>query len=695
MKLKQIFIAFLSVIALYSCSEKEDIPADADDNFITKVTVSVAGETYSAVIASDTITVTVPYTVSLNGASATVEFTPSAKIMPDPATITDWDTERTFRITSFNGQAHDYTYLVIKDEIRSKGNVELKTPAEIVSFAATGTSIIKGDLVIGSDSDNAEEIKDISALGMLKEIEGNIIIRNSYTGGTLTGLDNITKIGGLSIGSEENLAANETLEMVSMTKLNEVTGNIHVYNNGVKFVQFDLLKAIEGDFVISSSTLTTLQMPELINVGGVLNIFGMGKGVISTLVFPKVQTVKNSLSINEISTLKSISFPELIETGSINFSSLPIEFEKLSMPKLSVINGDCLIISNYIQGDLFSTTGNVSLTNLDEMSNLATVTGLLSICYFYELSSLSNLKNLKRIGSLKLEKLINCSSPIDISDAVFSAKDSEESIIRISECKKLQKLITKDDLSNVSVDIDAWANNYVDFNFKKVKKLSYTTPDKKVFTLPIEEVHGDFYFGAGMKSGIVANNLKFVDGYMHLKINMMASNLEFSKLEKIGKSAFQYSEERGYQFGSVLPNDRETFVTPRKVKDLSDYSFSHAFKIINSENYNESFTQCRKIEVSEGTERIGNYTFEKNVLIESVTLPSTLTEIGEGAFQECPALTSISIPSSVKKIGDGAFDRSTITLEVEQDSYAALWASENGYKYRYQGVTEDTSWLNP
>ena len=538
MKLKQIFIAFLSVIALYSCSEKEDIPADADDNFITKVTVSVAGETYSAVIASDTITVTVPYTVSLNGASATVEFTPSAKIMPDPATLTDWAPERTFRVTSFNGQTRDYTYLVIKDEIRSKGNVELKTPVEIASFAATGTSIIEGDLVIGSDSEDAEEIKDISALGMLKEIEGNIIIRNSYTGGTLIGLDNITKIGGLLIGSEKNPAANETLEMVSMTKLNEVTGNIHVYNNGVKIVQFDLLKAIEGDFVISSSTLATLQIPELINVGGALNIFGMGKGAISTLVFPKVQTVKNSLSINEISTLKSISFPELIETGSINFSSLPIEFEKLSMPKLSVVNGDCLIISNYIQGDLFSTTGNVSLTNLDEMSNLATVTGILSICNFNELSSLSNLKNLKRIGSLKLEKLINCSSPIDISDAVFSAKDSEESIIRISECNKLQKLITKDDLLNVSVDIHAYANSYVDFNFKKVKKLSYRTPDKKVFTLPIEEVHGDFYFGAGMKSGIIANNLKFVDGYMHLKIGMMVSNLEFSKLEKIGGQFF-------------------------------------------------------------------------------------------------------------------------------------------------------------
>ena len=116
------------------------------------------------------------------------------------------------------------------------------------------------------------------------------------------------------------------------------------------------------------------------------------------------------------------------------------------------------------------------------MSNLATVTGILSICYFDELSSLSNLKSLKRIGSLKLEKLINCSSPIDISDAVFSAKDSEESIIRISECKKLQKLITKDDLSNVSVDIDAWANNYVDFNFKKVKNY-HTQHQTKKFLL--------------------------------------------------------------------------------------------------------------------------------------------------------------------------------------------------------------------
>ena len=79
----------------------------------------------------------------------------------------------------------------------------------------------------------------------------------------------------------------------------------------------------------------------------------------------------------------------------------------------------------------------------------------------------------------------------------FSNEDSEESIIRISECKKLQKLITKDDLSNVSIYIDAWANNYVDFNFKKVKNLSYITPDKKFLPFQLKRYTATFILVQG------------------------------------------------------------------------------------------------------------------------------------------------------------------------------------------------------
>ena len=181
MKLKNLLFGLLVCLFVGACSKDDKIPADADDNFITSVSLSVNNATYDAVIADNTITITVPYTVSLNGATATVVYTPSAKIIPDPATITDWDVERTFRVTSFNGKTNDYTYVVVKDEIRHEGNVELKTPSDVASFVASGATIIKGNLIIGSDAENAEEIKDISALEILKEVEGDIIIRKSYT----------------------------------------------------------------------------------------------------------------------------------------------------------------------------------------------------------------------------------------------------------------------------------------------------------------------------------------------------------------------------------------------------------------------------------------------------------------------------------------------------------------------------------
>ena len=151
-----------------------------------------------------------------------------------------------------------------------------------------------------------------------------------------------------------------------------------------------------------------------------------------------------------------------------------------------------------------------------------------------------------------------------------------------------------------------------------------------------------------------------------------------SNIEKVGAYAFEKV--------NLTYNDGDVFVTPKKLKNIENYAFSEAFGYLRKD-----WRTCKKIEVSEGTERIGDYAFERNEFIESVSLPSTLTEIGEGAFQECPALTSISIPSSVKKIGDGAFDRSTITLEVEQDSYASalgfrkrIQISVSGRDRRYQ-----------
>ena len=63
----------LSLFFLGACDKNDEIiPEDADENFITSVVMTVDGKSYTADIADNTVTITVPYTVSLNNAE--VEF---------------------------------------------------------------------------------------------------------------------------------------------------------------------------------------------------------------------------------------------------------------------------------------------------------------------------------------------------------------------------------------------------------------------------------------------------------------------------------------------------------------------------------------------------------------------------------------------------------------------------------------------
>ena len=339
-------LLFIAPFLFLSCSEDNqtpESPADADDNFITSVVMTVASQSYTAEIIDNIITITVPYTVSLNNAQVEFKYTSSATIIPDPASITDWDTERTFRVTSYNGEANDYTYKVIKDEIRYEGDVELKTTADVTAFIDTDVTVIKGDLIIGSDAEDAEELSDIAALKILKEVEGNIIIRKSYVGQDLTGLDNITSIGGLQIGTETAFATNSKLQMVSMRSLQHITGDIVVCNNQVAYVQFDNLETIDGNIIFRTSSLQSFEFPKLTTVVKdfdlqCLTSDGEPGGEITSLRIPELTKVNGRLGVNNLGKMISLEFPKLQEVGSVDFASIPIPLETLSLPELSVVN---------------------------------------------------------------------------------------------------------------------------------------------------------------------------------------------------------------------------------------------------------------------------------------------------------------------------------------------------------------------
>ena len=255
----------------------------------------------------------------------------------------------------------------------------------------------------------------------MKEVEGNIIIRQSYTGGTLTGLDNITFIGGLLIGSEEKPAANNQLEMVSMANLTSAKSDISIYGSGTGIIEFKKLETVGGNIVINNAT-----------------------------------------------KLSQISFPGLKEAGSIDFKILPRDFSTLTLPELTIVEGDLNIqgiFGDVHTGGLTIPTGNTGLTSISGLDKLSKVGGTLSIQNFEEMSSLPNWKNLTQLGGIYLYRNHKISS-IDLSNIDFASKNDKSPLIRIDNNKILTSLITKEDLTGIDCQISTMVG--IDVFLKKL-----------------------------------------------------------------------------------------------------------------------------------------------------------------------------------------------------------------------------------
>lgn len=67
--------------------------------------------------------------------------------------------------------------------------------------------------------------------------------------------------------------------------------------------------------------------------------------------------------------------------------------------------------------------------------------------------------------------------------------------------------------------------------------------------------------------------------------------------------------------------------------------------------------EVKEVEICEGVQTIGTYAFtgnQTNMMVEKVSLPSSLTKISDYAFWQSN-IKSILIPSNVKTIGNSAF----------------------------------------
>lgn len=343
MKKFSFILLLTAMIFSVSCNEIEN-PFKGTDNNVISFSLKQGEATFDAAIAKNEIILSVPVGIDLTGASATVEICEQATIIPDPASIKDWNNEQTFQVTSYTEETKTYTYKINRTDINSEGNVTLLTQADVDKFAESGVTVINGSLVIGAASATLAEkdtIKSLEALKTIKEVKYNLYINNTFGGNTLKGLDNIESLGALYIGS--HTATVKTFHNISaeLSSLKNA-GSIVINCETVEALSFPALEATSG-LRISSKNINKIEAANLKEIAGDLlltNASNAANTVLKNISFPKLTTITGELNFQYFSKLESLSLPELNTVGAnITFQFNSAELKEIAMPKLETVAG--------------------------------------------------------------------------------------------------------------------------------------------------------------------------------------------------------------------------------------------------------------------------------------------------------------------------------------------------------------------
>lgn len=539
-KLYRFLIIMSMLISFSACSDDKD-PIDANENFISSFALSVKnasgeGNVYVGEIIGEQITVTVPYNVDLAGATAIVAYTASAKIMPNPATIQDWDSEQVFVVTSYNGDPREYTYKIIRSEITQKEDVVLKSMSDLTHFYESGISVIEGNLTIGTDISENNKITSLDGVGNLKEVKGVIYLNDNIATSDFAGFNSLTNAGGLCLGNITEFSK-ASVEMLTFANLEHLDGDLIIKDDNIGYIDFPKLLDVKGNIDVKSNAIKSIKFPLLSEVGAKLTIStpteykdDMSLGEIDKIEFPELIQVGDTLGIYFLSTLKEVSFPKLKETGSIQMPDVALALEKISFPSVEIVNGGVNFSS--VRGtSTYGGTINTALKGIDGFEKTEEIKGVYSVLNFGGLESLPKLSSLKRAGGFVLGSYIkSIVGTLDYRNVEFVTYNGIlPSLVIPSNC---DECLTQDDISNVDVTL---TNPDTKVNFKRVHDFSLSSGIKNVTLSSLEQVLGNFdYNGSATQISFSMPNLTSVEGYMHVRIPAMAKSLNFSLLEKVG-----------------------------------------------------------------------------------------------------------------------------------------------------------------
>lgn len=597
-KVLVVLFAAMATISLISCEkDKKSDFEGKDDHIVSFALTAQSGVKYVAQIKGKDILITVPTTENLIDAKAEVALCENSRLLPDPATIKDWESEQVFRVESYNGTYTAYTYMIQKSAVVQDGTVTLQTQKEVDAFGAKKINVIDGNFILGSnDMDEKDPITSLEPLESLTEIGLNVIVRNNVRFVTFSALKNLKSIGGLCVGtamvmanlgnkielsipeltSATNIVINtDSIADIRLPKLKSV-GTFNVNTRLPREIDLSALEIVNGDFYLSAVrgglyseeasnlSLNNLQLDKLKEVSGNFSIENFWN--IREVKFKKLDRVGGDFEIKYIRNTSAVTLPvlktvggafniscndkavkldaPLLEScGSFNVASInnySINLVNMNLPKLEKCNGNFTI--KFFGGEVIdlpslkSIKGKIDFTNIQFVERINTP--VLSEC-----------------GEIALSALLSVAE-LDFSKCPLSPK------VAISNCPALKKLGLPKEITDVlkftgnakqtffpqlfgveKVGSSVQASSFnCDVNLGSIKDAAYITmPFANNVTgleMPnLEAVKTINVGNAGKMTVFKAPKLKECTTFM-FKGGVLVEDLDFSSLEKV--DAFTY-----------------------------------------------------------------------------------------------------------------------------------------------------------
>ena len=311
-------------------------------------------------------------------------------------------------------------------------DVILETQADVDAFDSSVT-VVEGDLVIGSDGFEQNNIDDISSLSNVQSIEGQLLVRS-------TQLSDLNEFLNLDfVESNIYLFNNELLANIDgLIGLSSINGSLYVAHN-------DILSNVDG-------------FSNIVEIEGYLR-FEFNHLLVDFAGFSKLESVGEYFGISHNLGVKNLNgFQNLNNVGGffeLSFNPLLSNFNSLSNitsvssfivleANASLQNVDGFSSLEIISDNLYI-HNNQNLTNLDGLTNIESIFGNVEFSFNFSLSNCCGIQHLLEDpdaidGAITIQNNpIECSSQEEILEVNCS--------VSINDLTELELTITPNVIS--------------------------------------------------------------------------------------------------------------------------------------------------------------------------------------------------------------------------------------------------------